>query len=419
MKRTLMTLLTAWAALTGTAQVQPTSALVGTWSGKLDLGGVSLTLVFHLEQADDYVAVTMDSPDQGAKGIGCRKDYLSDDSLAVSVPMINATYRARLDGDKLDGTFAQSGLSLSLALTKGEPQANRPQRPQPPYPYTTQEVTFKNEADGATLAGTLTFPVDFDKRKAGSVPVLLMVSGSGQQNRNEELMQHEPFLVIADHLARHGIATLRYDDRATAASTGGEVKTATTADFMRDAAAGIDFLRGRKEFGKVGCMGHSEGGTIAFMLAARGKTDFIVTLAAPGVKGDTLLTVQSNRIMTLSGKPADMTVETLRQQAAIAQIPWMQWFMDYDPSDDIRKTRCPVMALNGENDSQVVCTQNLPAIQQLLPPSKKHLCKSYPSLNHLFQHCSTGLPNEYSLIEETIAPEVLSDMAAWIGSLDD
>ena len=257
----------------------------------------------------------------------------------------------------------------------------------------------------------------YDKQSKQKPTVVLLVSGSGQQNRDEELFEHKPFLVIADYLARQGIATLRYDDRATGASVGGEVKNATTEDFSRDAAAGLDFLRGRKAFAKIGLLGHSEGGSIAFMLAAKKKTDFIVTLAGPGVKGDTLLAAQGNRILSLSGMPADMTVEKYRQQQAVQEMPWIKWFIDYDPSDDIRQTRCPVFALNGERDCQVISSQNLTAIQKLLPKSKQNLIKEYPALNHLFQHSTTGLVAEYGQIEETISPEVLSDIAQWINGL--
>ncbi len=417
MKKTILLLTIILTSLASQAQVQPTTALIGSWSGKLKVGPVSLTLVLHLEQADGYVTVTLDSPDQGAKGIGAFKEFLSDDSIAIKIETLGVTYRARLKDDKLDGTFSQNGISLPLVLTRGVPEMKRPQRPQPPYPYETEEVTFRNEKDSATLAGTLTYPVGYSKQSKKKPVVVLLVSGSGQQNRDEELMGHSPFLVIADYLARHGIATLRYDDRATGASVGGDVKNATTEDFMRDALAGLDFLRHQKAFGKVGLLGHSEGGAIAFMLASRKKTDFIVSLAGPGVKGDTLLVKQENCIQQLSGMPATMTVEQFRQQPEVQQMRWLQWFIDYDPSADIRKSRCPVFALNGDRDCQVISSQNLTAIRQLLPKSKKNLVKEYPTLNHLFQHCTTGLLTEYSEIEETISPEVLSDIAQWINGL--
>ena len=402
-------------ALTGQAQVNSTTALLGSWSGKLKVGAMSLTIVLHLDQVDGNVKVSLDSPDQGAKGIPASKEYLSDDSVAVKIVSLGATYRARLKDGKLDGTFSQSGMSIPLEMSKGIAEVKRPQMPKAPYPYETEEVTFRNEADGATLSGTLTWPVGYNKNQK---PVMvLFVSGSGQQNRDEEVMNHKPFLVIADYLARQGIATLRYDDRATGKSVGGDVKNATTADFSRDALAGIDFLRSKKAFSKVGILGHSEGGSIAFMLGSQKKVDFIVSLAGPTVKGDTLLAAQSNRILSLSGQPATMTVEKYRQTVTTMNQPWLNWFNDYDPTNDIRQIRCPIFALNGDRDCQVISTLCLPALRRLLQPSKKHLIKEYPSLNHLFQHCTTGLPDEYSQIEETISPEVLQDIAQWINSL--
>ena len=417
MNRLCLTLLLAFITITGQSQVQPTTALEGTWSGKLKIGISSLTVVLHLEQSDGFVKASLDSPDQGATGIGCYKEFLSDDSLAVKVESMGMTYRARLKDGMLVGTFAQNGIKIPLTMTKGAPEVRRPQHPQPPFPYLTEEVTFKNEADSATLAGTLTYPVGYDRSSKQKPAVVLMVTGSGQENRDEEIFYHKPFLVIADYLARHGIATLRFDDRATGASVGGDVRNATTEDFMRDAAAGLDFLRSKKAFSKVGLIGHSEGGAIAFMLGARKKTDFIVSLAGPGVKGDTLLAAQSNRILALSLRPAVMTVEKYRKQQTVQDTPWLQWFIDYDPSDDIRKTRCPVFALNGDRDCQVISSQNLTAIKQLLQPSSKNLVKEYPGLNHLFQHCTLGLPTEYGQIEETISPEVLSDIAEWINKI--
>ena len=402
-------------ALTGQAQVNSTTALLGSWSGKLKVGAMSLTIVLHLDQVDGNVKVSLDSPDQGAKGIPASKEYLSDDSVAVKIVSLGATYRARLKDGKLDGTFSQSGMSFPLEMSKGIAEVKRPQMPKAPYPYETEEVTFRNEADGATLSGTLTWPVGYNKNQK---PVMvLFVSGSGQQNRDEEVMNHKPFLVIADYLARQGLATLRYDDRATGKSVGGDVKNATTADFSRDALAGIDFLRSKKAFSKVGILGHSEGGSIAFMLGSQKKVDFIVSLAGPTVKGDTLLAAQSNRILSLSGQPATMTVEKYRQTVTTMNQPWLNWFNDYDPTNDIRQIRCPIFALNGDRDCQVISTLCLPALRRLLQPSKKHLIKEYPSLNHLFQHCTTGLPDEYSQIEETISPEVLQDIAQWINSL--
>ena len=411
----LVSILLLLTVLTGRAQVNPTSALVGSWSGQLVVGPMSLTLVLHLKQADGYVEVALDSPDQGAKNLSAAKEYLSDDSIAITLDYLNVTYTARLKNEKLDGTFTQNGISIPLVLSRGVAERKRPQYPQPPYPYETEEVMFPNVTDYATLAGTLTWPVGYDKKQKPMV--VLLVSGSGQQNRDEEVFDHKPFLVIADYLARQGIATLRYDDRDTGKSVGGEVKNATSEDFMRDAAAGLDYLRNRGVFAKVGILGHSEGGLIAFMLGAQKKTDFIVSFAGPGVQGDTLLAAQGNRILALADQPANLTVEKYRQQEEVRQTPWLQWFIDYDPSENIRKTSCPVFALNGDRDCQVISSLNLEAIRRLLPPSKKNLIKEYPGLNHLFQHATTGLPSEYGQIEETISPEVLQDIAQWIKGL--
>lgn len=396
-----------------------TTALLGAWTGKLDLGTASLTLVLHFEQKDGFVACTMDSPDQGAKGIGVYKDYLSEDSVALSVQSLGVTYRAKLMNGQLDGTFMQNGLRLPLVLKKGELERRRPQMPAAPYPYKTEDVTFVNQADNATLSGTLTYPVGYETMKKKDVPVVIMVSGSGLQNRDEELFDHKPFLVLADHLARHGIASLRYDDRSFGASEGGDrvQKDATTLDYKRDAEAGIQYLRSLKKFGKVGVIGHSEGGNIAFMLGADKKVDFVVSMAGVGVKVDIALTAQANKILKLQGQPTRLSVEQYRQNVQALQSPWMNWFVDYDPTADISAMKCPVMAINGDKDCQVISSLNLPSIRQLLQKNKRHLVKEYPSLNHLFQHCQTGLPTEYGNIEETISPEVLTDIVEWINGV--
>lgn len=420
MKKLVLTAVFMLISLAGMAQVaSKTTALLGTWTGKLNVGATSLTLVLHFEQADGYVVCTMDSPDQGAKGIGVYKNYLSEDSVSLSVIALGVNYRAKLKDGQLDGTFVQNGLRLPLVLKKGELERRRPQMPAAPYPYKTEDVTFVNQADNATLSGTLTYPVDYETMKEKEVPVVIMVSGSGLQNRDEELFDHKPFLVLADHLARHGIASLRYDDRGFGASKGGDrvQKDATTLDYKRDAEAGIQYLRCLKKFGKVGVIGHSEGGNIAFMLGADKKVDFVVSMAGVGVKVDTALTAQANKIMELQGQPTRLNVEQYRQNVQALQSQWMDWFIDHDPTADIAAVKCPVMAINGDKDCQVISSLNLPSIRQLLQKNKHVLVKEYPSLNHLFQHCQTGLPTEYGNIEETISPEVLTDITKWINGL--
>ena len=383
----------------------------GDWMGKLNLGPQSLTIVLHVNcNAQGEVKCTLDSPDQGVKGIAVETDYCSSDSISVSIASLALSFQGKLKGDEIVGTFSQ-GQSFPLVLRRGEEKLNRPQNPVAPYPYKTEEVAFKNVADGATLVGTLSYPIGYKK---GKTPVVLMVTGSGQENRDEEIFDHKPFLVIADYLARHGVATLRYDDRGFGKSTGGDVEHATTLDFMRDAASGVDFLRTSKQFGKVGILGHSEGGSIAFMLGAKGKVDFVISMAGIGVKGDTALTAQANKILELTGQSMRFSTHQYRMNAIIERSPWLNFFIDYDPSGDISKTLCPVMAINGSRDVQVIPSLNLMGIKAHLKPNSKNIIKEYPSLNHLFQHCKTGNVLEYRMIEETISPEVLEDIVRFI-----
>lgn len=413
----LLTIITLLAALSMQAQ----QALMGTWTGKLDLGMAKLTLALNITQEDGTLKCTLDSPDQSAKGIAATVKVCTDDSLSVTVPMLGASYNGRLNDGELQGTFTQLGHSLPLNLKHGEEKLNRPQTPQAPFPYTTQEVTFSNAQDSVTLAGTITFPVGYDKARNGSVPLVIMVSGSGLQTRDEEIFDHKPFLVAADYLARNGIASLRYDDRGKGQSTAQNVANATTEDFARDAQAAYDYVKGLslKKLGKVGIWGHSEGGDIAFMLGARGKADFIVSLAGVGVKCDTALTAQANRILELNGNPRRLTTEQFvnNSLASLQTGTWYRWFIQYDPTPDIKATRCPVYAANGDKDCQVISTLNLGGIKASLPHNKDNRFVEYPGLNHLFQECTTGAATEYRTIEQTISPQFLKDAAEWINNL--
>ena len=407
MKKTIL-LLTALLALSCAPKktiVLPES-LAGDWNGIID--GVGLAFEIHL--GDSCYAV---SPDQGDIRLGLEVKEATDSSIRIRMPKVMATFDGTVKGDSLIGSFGQMGKKFPLALGRGKLVRNRPQTPQPPFPYATEDVTFPNE--NHTLAGTLTLP-DNDPE----APVVLLISGSGPQNRDEELMGHKPFAVIADAFARAGIATLRYDDRGTAESTG-DFAAATTADFAADAAAGLRFLRSRG-FRKVGALGHSEGGTIVFLLAGSPDTpedvrpDFIVSMAGMADRGDSTLVRQTEAIMTAQGVPgaiAKFAVGKVVKQMK-KQKPWGPYFLALDPSDAIAATRCPVLALNGEKDMQVIPQYNLDKIRALLPSADTRL---YPGLNHLFQHCTTGLSTEYANIEETISPEVLGEMVGWIQSL--
>ena len=392
-----------------TASAVQAQNLNGSFVGKLNAGLTKLTIVLNIE-ADG--TATMESPDQTDQKIPANVDFLSADSVAISISMLQASYQGRLVGDELQGTFKQVGFSFPLNMKPGKVERRRSQVIEDTSSYQTEEVTFRNEQAGATLAGTLTLPASLGG--AGGGTVLIMVSGSGQQNRDEELLGHKPFAVIADYLARNGIATLRYDDRATGQSVGGDLTKATSEDFARDAAAGIAFLRKDKRFSKVGIIGHSEGGLIAFMLGSQGLVDFIVSLAGPGVSGDTILFKQ----MQL-GNPEgeELTMAKVRETILAQNNPWLNFFMDYDPSDNIRHTTCPVLAVNGKKDVQVDAEMNLGALRSLLPANKKNCIVAYDGLNHLFQHCKTGMPDEYAEIEETFSEEVLKDIVQWVRSL--
>ena len=389
----------------------------GQWSGDLVLGqGKNLPLVLNIGTGSDgKPCCTLDSPMQGAEGIKTEVNVLTADSINITVPDIAATYVGRVTKDVITGRFTQMGMPFKLDLKRGGVMMNRPQTPQPPLDYTTQEVSFENKAAGAVLSGTLTWPEGYDGKKP--VPVVIMVSGSGLQNRDEEVFGHKPFLVLADRLARNGIASLRYDDRGTGKSTG-DASKATTSDFMKDAAAGLELLRSMDgKFSRVGVIGHSEGGLIAFMLAADGRTDFIVSLAGTGVKGDTIIAGQSNDALRRTGRPANVTATDIRKQAETGGNAWLRYFVDYDPADVIASTTCPVMVLNGTMDTQVRPRLNLDRIKSLLPHNAKNSIKEYDGLNHLFQHCTTGFADEYGTIEETMSEDVMKDIAGWINSL--
>ena len=408
-------------------------AQTGTWSGKLDVQGTKISLVFHLDEENP----TMDSPDQGAKGIPIEVTRTATGSITIKVPSIGATYEGLWLIKQIAGSFKQMGTSLPLTLTPGEEKLNRPQTPVGPFPYATEEVAFAN--GDAVLKGTLVLPEGYGRK----TPVLIMVTGSGFQNRDEEIFEHKPFAVIADALARAGIATLRYDDRGFGESTG-DIISCTTEDLKNDALAGIGLLRER--FDKVGVIGHSEGGTIALMLAAEKKADFIVSLAGVVVSGkETLLwqnrlalasagfsTDQVNNYCkaldevfdaSIGGTPMpsatkyDLPAALVQNLAAVTmqlQTPYLKYFIALDARPLLGSITCPVLALNGTKDLQVEPESNLGALRSGLPSHPFNKIETVEGVNHLFQHCQTGTSAEYRDIEETFAPEALEKMVEWI-----
>lgn len=409
------------------------NAQTGTWSGKLDVQGRKLSLVFNL----DGDKPTMDSPDQGVNGLAAQVERGIEGKIIIKVPSLAISYEGKWQENKIIGTFNQMNVSLPLMLTPGENKPNRPQTPVGPFPYKTEEVSFAN--GNYILSGTLTLPDGYSRK----TPVLLMITGSGQQNRDEELFDHKPFAVIADALARAGIATLRYDDRGFGDSSAKPMAW-TTEDFKLDALAGLELLRAR--FDKVGVLGHSEGGTIAMMIAAENKADYIISLAGMAISGAETLLWQ-NRI-ALKGlgftdeqvdsyckmletafearvnggrmpNPDDYDIpESLMQNywAVVAQIqmPYMTHFLSLDARSILGNVTCPVLALNGSKDNQVDNESNLNAIRNGLPTNPKKHIETIEGVNHLFQHCKTGQVTEYRTIEETFAPEVLEIIIMWM-----
>lgn len=411
-------------------------AQTGTWSGKLDVQGTKISLVFHLDEENP----TIDSPDQGAKGIPIEVTRTATGSITINVPSIGATYEGQWLVKQIAGTFKQMGASLPLTLTPGEEKLNRPQTPVGPFPYTTEEVSFAN--GDAVLKGTLVLPDGYCRK----TPVLIMVTGSGLQNRDEEIYEHKPFAVIADALARAGIATLRYDDRGFGESTG-DLVNCTTEDMKNDALAGIGLLRER--FDKVGVIGHSEGGTIALMLAAENKADFIVSLAGMVVSGKETLLWQNRVSLAAAGIPAETidsyckALETVFDAstagmplpstsqfdlpAALSQnlsavmrqlsMPYLKHFVTLDVRPLLGVISCPVLALNGTKDMQVEAESNLGALRSGLPDNPCNKLETVEGVNHMFQHCQTGMTTEYRDIEETFAPEVLEMLVEWMSEL--
>ena len=425
--RTLTSVVFAMMAFAANAQE-------GSWNGELNVMGNKVPLVFNFSTN----GCTIDSPSQGVNGIQAEKTVKDDGTISVKVGMIGATFEGKMTDGEIKGTYVQNGFQLPLTLKPGKLVVKRPQTPVPPFPYKEESVSFTNAQ--YTFNGTLTLPENYSK----NTPVVLMVTGSGQQDRDEELFSHKPFAVIADALARQGIASLRYDDRGWGDKS---VNFAdfTTDDFRQDAAAAIPLLR--KRFNKVGILGHSEGGTIAMMLAAEGKADFIVSLAGMAISGKETLIMQNHQAMTAIGLPKEtvdsycnsiskaldeiasgkkaneiniddvpqalkpITIKALQQ----ADTPYIRHFLTVDVGKLLPKIKCPVLALNGTKDTQVDCDANTTRIEKGLA-NCKHSIKKIDGVNHMFQHCNTGIVTEYQQIEETIAPEVLQVVAKWIKS---
>ena len=432
-------------ALTGSVCYGQDNPIEGYWKGKLDLGLQKMEMGFNIMAVDSGISATLDVPAQSAFDIPVEETTFRDGQLNILMTSMEASYSGTLIGDDIEGVFTQRGISFPLNLKKGEkePVKVRPQDPEPPFNYCIEEVSFVNEKEDNILTGTLTIP-----EGEGPFTAVILVSGSGQQNRDEEIENHRPFWVIADYLTRQGIAVLRYDDRGMGGSTG-EVMMATSMDFSYDTEAAFDFLRNRKEINasRIGIIGHSEGGLINFMVAARRpEVAFLISLAGPAVNGIEISKAQTEAMLRASGMSEEMIAftqnsnkqlfdiveasndreeadslmrqlvkgwgyneELTEQTVSRCALPWMYYFMKYDPTDAIVKTNCPVLLLNGSKDLQVLVSQNFPVYETIIAEYGKTniTLHELPGLNHLFQHCETGLMDEYFTIDETISPEVL------------
>ncbi|MBX3396224.1 MAG: alpha/beta hydrolase [Phycisphaerae bacterium] len=443
------------------------------WQGKIMVSGTVLDFVVRFGGDEESPTGTIDIPAQGAKGLPLREITLGPERMKFTLAVGSTTAEFDLDvdpdGKSAEGTMTQFGQKFIVTaerITESEAREvgpRRPQTPKPPFPYEAEEVTFKNSKDGITLAGTLTRPTG-----QGPFPAVVLISGSGAQDRDETLLGHKPFLVLADHLTREGIAVLRFDDRGVGGSTAplDVLRRSTTADLANDARAALNFLRTRKDINPkhIGLIGHSEGGVIAPMIAAEDRdVAAVIMLAGSGVPGRKVLSGQLERIARVSGvyrhnvdrqleaqsrffdallndsseeklretlrelvkiqyEPAGKPMDGKELDAAVelamksSASPWMRYFIAHDPREALRRVKCPVLAINGTLDLQVLCDDNLPGIEKALHDAgnKDVTILRLEGLNHLFQHSGTGLPTEYSFIEETFAPEALSAVSQWL-----
>jgi pimeloyl-ACP methyl ester carboxylesterase len=476
----LTTFLVAALAASASAQVPQTvtaaaraEPLVEAWIGKLDMGVIEPVMQFRIvETPTGEPLVYFDSITEGRTGFRgtWRREH---QTLTFEIPPVKLSFTGTLNegGDKARGTWRQGGRAFPLTLEKHavayenrKVWENRPQRPRPPFPYDTEEVRFRNAADDVTLAGTLTLPSG-----AGPHPAVVLISGSDPQDRDEFVWEHRPFLVLADHLTRHGIAVLRYDDRGTAASTG-KYQGATVEDFSRDTSAAVEFLRthARIDAARIGLVGHSEGGLVAPIVAnRRGDIAFVVLMGATGVDGKSVLLSQSEAMARAAGASGpevalatalnravmeiaaqaepgeDLTNDVMRvAEQVIATIPipqrdvagtairtqlrgqiarlqgaWMRHFLNYDPSPALRRLDVPVLAIWGTRDLQVLPALNRPAIERAVAGNPRAAFVELEGLNHMFQAAATGSLAEYAEIDETINPAALSTITEWLTSL--
>lgn len=431
--------------------------LSGDWHGTLSFQGTQLPVIFHFSETENELNATMDSPSQAVFGVVATSAKFQDSVLNLELANGAIKYYGVLKTNgNFEGDFKQGGAVIPLVLSRKEPKkvkVNRPQDPKAPFPYQSEEVFFQNVKAGIQLAGTLTFP-----KGKGKFPAVILISGSGAQDRNEEIVGHKPFLVISDYLTRNGIAVLRFDERGVGESEG-DFATATTTDFATDVEAALNFLKTKKQIdqGNIGLIGHSEGGIIAPLLASKSSdVNFIVMLAGPGLPGMELMLSQkaaaeraggANEMqIAMARKPVEEAYKIILASEAGPELtatiqehfkkayagamsenqivqfskqittPWWVKFLKNDPSVYLKKVNVPVLAMNGSKDVQVPADENLSAIEAELTKggNKNVTIKKFKNLNHLFQESETGLPSEYGKIEQTFSAEAMEFMTQWI-----
>ena len=430
------------------------AGLDGDWAGAITPAGATIRLIVHVRTDAGGTVVSLDSPDQGAFGIPLHS--LKRDGGKITFEINGSRYEGTLsaDGRSIDGTWTGAAYKGPLSFAS-RPVATsgpkRPQTPRPPFPYRTEDVVVQS-ASGVTLAGTLTLP-----QGKGPFPAAVMITGSGAQDRDETMLGHKPFAVIADRLTRDGIAVLRVDDRGFAKSTG-DFSSATDDDFAVDAAANVAFLRGRADIdpARIGLIGHSEGGLVAPKVAAKDpRLAFIVLMAGPGVPLSEVLRAQraalapamgmspeqirkfqalmdhvgaamrgakdeadakARALKVIQAEGAEVIRDPSQAEVLAAELSsgWMRNLVDYDPAPTLAKVKCPILALNGSKDGQVPPDQNLPAIRAATRANPDVTLVELPGLNHLFQTAKTGSVGEYADIEETVAPIALDTISAWL-----
>ncbi|MCL7988841.1 alpha/beta hydrolase [Sphingobacterium sp. lm-10] len=427
----------------------------GAWKGDLAVPNGSLPLLFSLQKGDSWTG-TVRSPSQTRLDFKLNVIEVTGDSIHMKSAALGMSYRGRIaaDGEHVDGTFSQGNYAAALRLGRYDSTqtVKRPQQPIGPYPYDRKEVSFENTASDVTLAGTLTQP-----KEPGRYPAVILVSGSGPQNRNSEVEDHKPFEVLADYLTRQGIIVLRYDDRGIAQSTGNFLQS-NIADFSRDALAGLTFLKTQTnvDSARLGMIGHSEGGLISLLLAGQHAPGlrFIVSLAGPAMPIDSLMVLQlyhvgksqgmseaelakvrpinrKNFEIVKSNLPAPVAMSqllknmrsvggasgALQKELQVMLLEPYRYFMRIDPVPFIQKINIPLYAAFGDKDIQVPAKENQKSLVANLPGNPQSRIKTYPNLNHLLQPAKTGALQEYYTIETTIEPELLKDIANWINGL--